>query len=291
MSHSFKQVISASRRTDIPAFYMDWFMAGIRRGFFEVINPYNGKKRLVPSGQDEVHTIVFWSKNFGPFLNGAYGDTLESLGYNLFFNFTVNSEDRLLEPNIPPLRERLVQLDMLCSRFGPERVQWRFDPICFYREGRGRKKNNMHDFSKIAESAADGGVSRCVTSFMDVYPKVLRRAKAAGNVSFVTPGLGEQADIVRQMAGELRGYGISLYLCCEKELLESLPPGLGVLPGSCIPNDLFMHLDGGSLSLRHDPGQRRALGCGCRVSVDVGSYSLHPCFHNCLFCYANPACG
>ncbi|MBW1842194.1 MAG: DUF1848 family protein, partial [Deltaproteobacteria bacterium] len=97
-----KRVISASRRTDIPAFYMSWFMQRIQEGFFEVKNPYNHKITVVPAAPEEVHTIVFWSKNFGPFIQGKYGQTLAAMGYNLFFNFTINSDDSLLEPQVPP---------------------------------------------------------------------------------------------------------------------------------------------------------------------------------------------
>ena len=93
-----KIILSASRRTDIPAFYMPWFMAGIEQGRFGVVNPYNQKISNVPAGVDQVHTIVFWSKDFGPFLKGGYGEDLAARGYHLFFNFTVNTADRLLEP-------------------------------------------------------------------------------------------------------------------------------------------------------------------------------------------------
>ena len=84
-------ILSASRRTDIPAFYLDWFMAGIQNGGFEVENPYNRRRRWVASRPHEVHSIVFWSKNFDAFLHRGIGETLERRGYHLFFNFTVNA--------------------------------------------------------------------------------------------------------------------------------------------------------------------------------------------------------
>ncbi len=103
-------VISASRRTDIPAFYMPWFMDRIDKGYFEVVNPYNRRTSIVPATPAEVHTIVFWSKNFGPFITGRYGEKLIDAGYHLFFNYTLNSESPLLEPNLPPLQTRMSQL-------------------------------------------------------------------------------------------------------------------------------------------------------------------------------------
>ena len=131
MNSDLKIVISASRRTDIPAFYMPWFMSQIEAGSFEVVNPYNQKAHYVPGTPDKVHTIVLWSKNFGPFIENNYGDRMREKGFQLFFNFTINSDCSLLEPNVPPLGARLDQLEQLCQRFGPETVNWRFDPICF----------------------------------------------------------------------------------------------------------------------------------------------------------------
>ena len=105
-------IISASRRTDIPGWYTPWFLDRIQQGFFTIKNPYNGKMRRVDVRPEEVHSIVFWSKNFGPFIEGGHGQALAAMGYNLFFNFTVNSDDALLEPRVPPLKERLRQLDI-----------------------------------------------------------------------------------------------------------------------------------------------------------------------------------
>jgi hypothetical protein len=91
------------------------------------------------------------------------------------------------------------------------------------------------------------------------------------------------------MAEELAEKGMALFLCCEKDLLDSLPAGSGIRESSCIPNDFLVERYGGSLSFKKDSGQRVASGCGCKVSVDIGSYQFQPCYHQCLFCYANPA--
>ncbi len=153
MKPTNKIVISASRRTDIPAFYMPWFMEQIDRGFFEVVNPFNQHVFVVPATPDRVHTIVFWSKNFGPFIDQAYGRQLLKLGYHLFFNFSINSENPDLEPHVPPLNQRLGQLEYLCEQYGPDAVNWRFDPICFYRTGPGALQDNLNDFSVVADRA------------------------------------------------------------------------------------------------------------------------------------------
>jgi len=286
--HKTRIVLSASRRTDIPAFYMKWFMGCIDKGAFEVVNPYNQRVSQVPATPDRVHTILLWSKNFGPFISGDYGKLLEKRGYRLFFNFTVNSDTAVLEPNVPALRERLGQMQTLCDRYGPRAVTWRFDPVCFFEVGDGRVRSNLSAFDRIAEVAARCGIERCITSFMDDYAKIRRRVAAMPGFSFIDPPLERKRSIVTEMRNTLAPLHISLQTCCERELLESLPPGTGITGSSCIPNELLMALYGGHLSCKRDTGQRVRQGCGCRVSVDIGSYALHPCYHNCLFCYANP---
>lgn len=283
-----KIVISASRRTDIPAFYMTWFMAGISKGRFEVVNPYKRKKHSVSATPATVHTIVFWSKNFRPFIFGEYGRKLEDMGYHLFFNFSINSKVPELEPNIPPLNERLRQLEYLCRHFKAAAVNWRFDPICFYSAGDGNLRNNLRDFKHIAERASGLGVKRCITSFMDDYPKIRKRIARRKDFAFVAIDMDHKTELLIDMQDTLQPLGITLQTCCEKEVLDHLPDGVSITPSACIPNDLLMDLFGGNLSLKPDSGQRVKAGCGCMQSVDIGSYNLHPCYHNCLFCYANP---
>jgi hypothetical protein len=288
MTSENKIVISASRRTDIPAFYMPWFMRRVEKQFFEVINPFNRKTSIVPATHDHVHSIVFWSKNFRPFINEKFGEQLQQKGFNLFFNFTINSDVPLLEPHVPPLTDRLAQLEDLCRHFTPEAINWRFDPICFYKDGNDTTRNNLQDFAQIAEKAAALGVSRCITSFMDDYAKIKKRVASIADFVFVDPPPDKKKQLILDMETALAGQKIRLYTCCEKELLNALPDESTVSQSSCIPNDVLVQLYGGNLSLSRDKGQRISAGCGCRVSADIGSYQHHPCYHNCLFCYANP---
>ena len=98
MKSTHKIVISASRRTDIPAFYMPWFMEQIDRGFFEVVNPFNQHVSVVPATPDRVHTIVFWSKNFGPFIDQTYGRQLLTLGITFFLTLASTRRTPILSP-------------------------------------------------------------------------------------------------------------------------------------------------------------------------------------------------
>ena len=284
-----QSVLSASRRSDIPAFYMPWFMAGIRRGVFTVPHPYTARPATIAADVDSVHSIVFWSKDYGPFLAGGYGRRLVDMGYHLFFNFTVNSPDPLLEPGVPPLPARLRQIRELTRLVPPAAVQWRFDPVVVYRHPGGAVTDNTGAFEAIAAVAAACGVRRCITSFMDHYPKVSRRWRGHPGAAFLEPPSEEKIAILRRMTGILAALDIDLYACCEKDLLADLPPDVPVAPAACIPADLLVAIYGGRLSMARDQGQRRSAGCGCRVARDIGSYTDHPCYHNCRFCYANPA--
>jgi hypothetical protein len=283
-----KIVLSASRRTDIPAFYMDWFMSRIEHGAFHVKNPINKKISIVPAGPDNVDAIVFWSKDFGRFLEGDHGLKLERIGYNLFFLFTVNSVSGIIEPNVPSLQKRLRQAEELVNRYGPASVWWRFDPICFFKNGDGDICNNLDNFSPIAEKMSRLGIERCITSFMKIYAKVTRRTKAKPGFSFIDPPLEKKIRVACKMGDLLTPMNMSLYMCCENELLASLPENCNVHPGGCISNQYLASRFGGKLSFANDTGQRRGSGCRCTVSRDIGCYDDHPCAHNCLYCYANP---
>lgn len=264
-------------------------MQCIANGRFDVVNPYNRKIFTVPAAPDQVHSIVFWSKNYGPFLRHRHGEALRDQGYRLFFNYTINSFNPALEPAMPPLEDRLDQLGMLAASFGSKSIQWRFDPICFYMDAVGREGNNLKDFDTIAHRAASLGVEICITSFADLYRKVKTRMAAHSNLQLFDPSIQRKVETIATLALKLSSMGIELKLCCEKEVLASIPEHVPAAPAACIPTDRLIQLYGPGISQARDQGQRRKAGCTCNVSKDIGSYALHPCNHNCLFCYANPA--
>ncbi|PIE62036.1 MAG: DNA photolyase [Desulfobacterales bacterium] len=285
-----KIVISASRRTDIPGHYTPWFMECIRNKRFTVTNPFNRTAKTVLASPEHVHTIVFWSKNYGPFMDLDAHKRLTDIGYNLFFNFTVNTENPLLEPGIPPLAQRLKQVAQLTRDSPPDTIIWRFDPICFFSVN-GQQTNNLKGFAAIADAMADSGITRCVSSFYDPYHKVDRRIKRLAMqggpmIKFIEPPVTVQKRVIEKMANHLRTKNISLYLCCEAGLMLTLGEIPNLKPNACIDGTRYQTLFGGSLETRPDYGQRRTLGCRCTKSVDVGDYNHHPCPHNCLFCYA-----
>lgn len=281
-------VISASRRSDIPAFFMPWFMQCIAKGEFDVVNPYNRRVARIPATTPPVHTIVFWSKDFGAFLDAGWGERLMQIGYHLYFQFTINSEDPLLEPRVPGLSRRLEQLRRLCDRFDPQVVRWRLDPICHYRWNGPELRDNLGGVERIAQAAAAAGIRGCTTSFMDPYAKITKRSARFPGFRFVEPTRDQRVQILLDLERLLTPLGIQMFTCCEHEVLAALPASSQIASAACIPNDLLMQLYGGRLPLRADTGQRRSAGCACRVSADIGSYDRHRCPHACLYCYANP---
>lgn len=295
MTRNPAKILSASRRTDIPAFYLDWFMEHIRLGFFDIKNPYTRKTRHLSLSETRIDTIVFWSKNYGSLLDQRAGEKLQEKGYHLFFHFTINSESPVLEPGIPPLEKRLEQLEALAERFGPQSISWRFDPVCFYRQGKDRNiQNNLDDFMKILEKACETGLSKCITSFFDPYRKITRRIKQINqtqkkNIEMILPDMDKKKQVLYHMAGQLAKKQMTLGLCCEKELYQTLDPAEKIEQSACIDGRMLRKIYGGDIDISRDYGQRAKQGCLCSKSIDVGSYDDHPCFHNCLFCYAAPA--
>lgn len=273
---------------------MDWFMDRIRLGFFEVKNPYTRTIKTVEVSKKTIHTIVFWSKNYDAFIRMKAGQRLNQLGFNLYFNFTINSESSLLEPGLLPLNQRLSQLNALASLFGPENIAWRFDPVCFYKTDRtGIEKNNLLDFAVISDQASNIGIKKCVTSFLDIYPKIHKRLdflsrKKEVSPIFTDPPLEKKLEVIQWMERQLSKLNMRLSLCCEKEMFSYLGAGTTVLENACVDGNLFKINFGGAPETKRDFGQRSKQGCKCTRSIDIGSYDEHPCFHNCLFCYAAP---
>lgn len=293
MTRTRDKIISASRRTDIPAWYTPWFLEQIRQKQFITVNPYTRKQKQVDVCPENTHSIVFWSKNYGPFLDLDAHNMLADMGFHLFFNFTINSRSPVLEPGLPDLDTRIAQAGILADRFGPHAVAWRFDPICFYSHGTRGNENNLSDFIYIADAMADMGITVCVTSFYDAYRKVGIRtrhmAQTGGPViCFTDPDPAEKKQLICSMAAQLEKKQIQLHLCCEKKLYDQVKSVCtNIFENACVNGPLLEKIYGGTPEIQRDYGQRARQGCRCTRAIDIGSYQDHPCYHNCLFCYAN----
>jgi hypothetical protein len=276
-----KTVISASRRTDIPRWFLDDAIEWFKQGEIQVKNPFNQRLYTVSLKKEEVHSIVWWSKDFSRFLEKH--DFFDE-GYNQYFQFTINGysnhELQFLEPGMTTsLEERLEQARTLASLYGPEKINWRFDPIVFWNDGESTK-DNLHDYEYIAQILASIGITRNTISFACWYGKCVKRAKKR-QFKFIEPTAEQRLTIANNLARIARGLGITVYSCCNDDIMSDGQ----VLKSSCIDGSLLSRLFGEPASIEHDTGQRET--CGCTKSKEIGSYEMI-CKHGCIYCYANP---
>ncbi|OGD11293.1 MAG: hypothetical protein A2Y86_04810 [Candidatus Aminicenantes bacterium RBG_13_62_12] len=278
-----KKIISASRRTDLPAFFPEWLAAALRAGRAEFIGP-SGRGTSVSLVPAEVHSIVLWSKDFSGLLAGRHG-LRELLGRydQLCFLFTITGlGGTFIEPGVLPPHEALSQLPGLVRLAGDaRRVSIRFDPVIFWREGE-QLQSNLDFFDRVAREAAAFGIRDMRFSFAQWYRKAVRRALARG-FDFVDPPVEEKRAAAERLAERAGALGLNLY-ACSQDILAGVR---GVKPSACIDGARLqgLHPRGEPASRAKDSTQRPE--CRCTRSVDIGSYT-RVCPHACLYCYANP---
>ena len=261
-------ILSASRRTDIPCYFSEWFMNRIREGYVLSRNPmnYNQISRIALS-PNVVDCIVFWTKDAANIL--PYLDELDGLGFRYYFQYTITPYGCQLEKN---LREKSGIEDSfveLSRRIGRERVVWRYDPV-LYTEGVDFAYHREH-FVRMCEKLAAYS-DTVMVSFIDIYAKV----KSSGLRALREDEMTELAEFFRVTAKE---YGIRASACCERS--ELLPEGMEM--EACIDRRRVERICGYSLALPSEKNQRD--GCRCCASVDIGAYNS--CVNGCVYCYAN----
>lgn len=264
-------IISASRRTDIPSYYADWFYNRIKEGYVCVRNPMNVHQiSRISLSPDVIDGIVFWTKNPHPMM-----DRLDLLkNYMYYFQFTINSYGRDIEANIPSKNDIIIPtFRTLSDKIGPERVIWRYDPILLTEKY--SVDYHIHYFEEIAKRLS-GYTEKCIISFVDLYRNTKSNTKDLGLLPLETTTMYEIAHRMSEIALK---YGIKMESCAEKINLEQF----GIEHGHCIDCSLFERLLGCRLDLGKDKNQREE--CGCVASVDIGMYNT--CKNGCKYCYAN----
>lgn len=263
-------LISASRRTDIPAFYAEWFFNRIKEGYVLVRNPMNAHQiSRIDLRPEVVDGIVFWTKNPLPML-----DRLNELkDYMYYFQFTLNAYGQDVESHVPS-KSRVVipAFQRLADIIGPERVIWRYDPI-FYSDKYDFAYHTYY-FAKLAEKLAPY-TKKCTISFLDLYRSAAHNIKALHARQLSEK---EQRKLAAQLAEIAGGYGLKLDTCAESIDLQQY----GIEHAHCVDAELFGKLLNCPLQLAKDKNQR--LECGCVESIDIGSYDT--CCHSCQYCYA-----
>lgn len=269
-------VVSVSRRTDIPALYWPWFRGRLEAGYCHVVNPFNARQvyrvSLLPQ---DVIAFVFWTRFAGSLVRDAA--VLAQRGYSFVVLHTLTGYPPLLEPNAPRFETAVRTLVELSAATSPERVVWRYDPIIL--STRTPAAYHVERFAEIAGRLA-GAVRRVIISFYDTYEhsqRRLARLTRATDVSFAPGTLAQRASLARQLAQIASAHGMSLATCAEPELAQA-----GLEPGRCVDPALLQSVRPDlELHLRRAPTRA---GCGCAESVDIGAYDT--CTFACAYCYA-----
>ena len=261
------EIVSASRRTDIPAFHAGWFADALAAGRASFRAPYTGKPVTVSLAREDVAAFVFWTRNPVPFLPVL--SRLESAGYPSVFQFTLTGMPRGLEPSAPPTDEAVRAFRELSGRIGPERVLWRFDPIF-----PGEEPATLVARFDALSAALSGLSRRCTLSLAHPYRKSVRATRDAPGIWEHSEGLRETVERIRRI-GENRGFAV--VSCCSPGLEER-----GVPPAACIDGGLLRRLYPGAGIPEGSTPTRT--GCLCVPSRDIGEYRT--CRHGCRYCYA-----
>ena len=279
-------IISCSRRTDIPAFLMDWVIERIKAGYVDVVNPFNHKQiNRVSLDPKTVKCIVWWSKNFKEWIKQYHeNENLFKTYKSHFFQFTINSPSELERNLNISIEERFQQLKWLINEFGIATINYRYDPIIFYKsKDSNRIENNLDKFEYIIKKVSNLGVKELIFSFATIYPKVKNRMKIRGYIP-IDPPLHKKIEILSRLLKICNDYSIKMSACCQPDLLELE----GIAQAHCIDAEKIEESINELIPKIRDTGQRKS--CGCFKSKDIGGYSgIFRCKHNCDYCYASPA--
>jgi hypothetical protein len=290
-------IISASRRTDIPAFYGRWFRNRLAAGWCETANPFSGQVYRVSLEQGDVLGWVFWSRNYRPFL-----ETLRELhtrGHRFLLHFTITGYPRILEPRTIEADAAIQTARELASAFGPDTVIWRYDPILL--SSLTPPEWHLENFERMS-ARLEGATRRCIFSFPTMYQKTKRNlgAASAKDSSFRVWSIREgdfSVDdlhaLAQGLAAKARGHGMSFSSCCGDRWVD---PDAGIGRASCVDWPLLRNLlrearskgklppeapDPDAVEVPANPSRKE---CGCWRSVDIGRYET--CAQGYVYCYA-----
>ena len=264
-------ILSASRRTDIPNYYSEWFLNRIREGYFYVRNPMNPRQvSKITLSPEVVDCIVFWTKNPGPMLPRLG----ELSAYPYYFQFTLTGFGKDIEPHVPHKKKSMIPIfQELSDKIGKEKVIWRYDPIIF--TDIYSPEYHLKAFGQIAEEL-NGYTSKCVISFVDTYAKNQKSLKELHSFSLPENELTAFGRELSLIAGK---HKITVATCAETLDLSAC----GIGHNRCIDKELIEQITGYSIRGNKDKNQRKE--CGCIESIEIGTYNT--CKNGCLYCYAN----
>ena len=262
-------IISASRRTDIPAFYSSWFFNRLKDGFVLVPNPRNSKQlsRIFLS-PDIVDCIVFWTKNPSSMLNKL----VKLSEYPFYFQFTLTAYEADIEKHLPALQKRIAIFKQLAEQVGQDRVIWRYDPILINKH----YTIDYHiDFFNQIASSLRGYTDSCIISFIDDYPHI-RQSLIKEDINRLQ--VVDILNLCSSLSEITSDNQLILQTCAEEiELLNC-----NISHGACIDKTRIEKITGSLLLAKKDKNQRN--NCQCLESIDIGTYDT--CSFGCIYCYA-----
>jgi hypothetical protein len=270
-------VISASRRTDIPAFYAEWFMNRIRAGRVGVRAPFGGRSFEISLIPDDVIAVMFWTKNAGPLLTRF--DELTRQGYDFGFLYTVNNYPESLEPHVPDLRKTIETISGIASRYSPQIIRWRYDTIVL--SDVITPEWHVENFTKLCDTLAPY-TDECIFSFCDYYKKTVRNMEQFVP-SYRIPDEIESKELAEKLGEIACEHGIRFASCAHDFLLSD-----HVHKAACIDFKFLSRIVkderklAAAAKLKPAPTRKE---CGCLASRDIGAYDT--CVHGCFYCYAN----
>jgi hypothetical protein len=263
-------ILSVSRRTDIPAFFGDWFMRCLGEKKVRVQNPVNPKiVSEITLDPDAIDCVVFWTKDPRNFLRRL--PEIDASGYRYYFQFTLTPYDSAIERNLD--KTGIVDAFIaLSERLGKEKVIWRYDPV--FINDRFSLCYHLEHFELLCGKLC-GHTEKCVISFIDQYSFLKESFKQHGIRKLSDE---ETDDLAAAFSAIGKKYKLPLSTCCEKVNLDEH----GITHNKCIDGDLIERLFNITVKAKKDPSQR--VHCGCCVSRDIGAYNT--CLHDCVYCYA-----
>ncbi len=292
-------IVSASRSTDIPTFYADWFIERWKAGYVKWKNPFNGTPLYISF--KKTRAVVFWTKNPKPMFKHL--DFLDRHIRNYYFQFTLNDYDNEgFEWKVPRLESRIKTFKELSNRIGKDRVVWRFDPLLL------TKDISIKELLRRIESVGNKlykHTNKLVFSFADIsiYKKVENNLKKE-NIEYIEFDPDTMIEFAKGLNKLNETWNLELATCAEKFDLNKY----GIIHNKCVDDDLMIKLFHHDKELMNflgiefiertlfeqsesiektknmkDKGQREA--CGCIMSKDIGEYNTCP--HECVYCYAN----
>lgn len=287
-----KIVLIASRRTDMPAFYISELIKGLKEGQFHPQAMMQSMWELNFEHND-IHSVGLWSQDFSKWIERRH--ELTDLGYKFWYRFTILPDDPVCKPKAPPVEQQLKQLETIANTDGSNCVFLFIDPLIKYRHiGENNWRYNFSDVSieMIAKKAHHLGIKSITISLLDYYKHVEKRAFKKGiEFRFLNPNnlsdQGEMVETVQKIRNITDAYQVDIKTCCERYLHTN---GL-TRQGSCVDGNYLNNLFGPGATVQPDAGQRKQFGCGCTSTVDIGRYTehgewSHHCNHGCPQCYA-----